>query len=323
MLHTAVCDLLRIAHPIIQAPFGPWSSVELAAAVSNAGGLGSLGAALRSPDQVREDIALLRALSVRPFAVNHTMRPFNEAAFAATIAARPPIISAAQGDPGDLVERAHDAGILFIQQVHTPQQAEQAAARGVDAIIAQGVEAGGFGGGISTLTLVPQVVTAVSPLPVIAAGGIADGRGLAAILALGAQGANIGTRFLAAREASTVPESWKRAILAARSEDAIKVLFADDVFPPAAPGGYPSQPRALRTPFVEQWNADLDGAHREAERLSGELLDAIRQGRGHELMPFTGQSAGLIHDILPAAEIIRTLVNEAAATLQRTAALTV
>ena len=120
-------------------------------------------------------------------------------------------------------------------------------------IIAQGSEAGGFGGFVSTMALVPQVADAVAPTPVVAAGGIADGRGLAAAIVLGAQGINIGTRFLAATEAA-VPESWQQRILAARSEDAVKVEFVDEAFPPGDEGSYPAQPRVLRTPFVDEWN---------------------------------------------------------------------
>jgi enoyl-[acyl-carrier protein] reductase II len=315
MLRTPLCDLLGITYPIIQAAIGPWSSVELSAAVSNAGGLGSLGTALLSAEKLQSQIVQMRALTDRPFAVNHTARPFNEELFAITLKARPPIISFALGDPGDLVARAHDAGILFIQQVHSARQAREAAMRGVDAIIAQGGEAGGFGGNVSTMALVPQVVDAAGPVPVIAAGGIADGRGLAAALMLGAQGINIGTRFLASVEV-TIGDDWKRRILAAESEDAVKVEFADAVFPSADPGGYATRPRVLRTPFVEHWNQHQDEVAREADRLRAELLGAVLGGRGHELVPFTGQTAGIIHDILPAGEIVRRIATEAEGALR-------
>ncbi|HEY3231051.1 MAG TPA: nitronate monooxygenase [Roseiflexaceae bacterium] len=310
MLRTPLCDLLGIEYPIIQASIGPWSSVELAAAVSNAGGLGSLGTALLSADKLRSQLAQTRELTTRPFVVNHTARPFNEELFALTLAVRPPIISFALGDPGELVERAHDAGILFIQQVHSVRQARQAAERGVDVIIAQGGEAGGFGGSISTMALVPQVIDAVGTIPVVAAGGIADGRGLAAALILGAQGINIGTRFLASVEV-TVSDDWKQAIVKAESEDAVKIEFADDVFPPAGPGGYAALPRVLKTPFVEEGNRHRDEVKRDADRLRGELLSAVLGGRGHELVPFTGQSAGMIQDIAPAGAIVRRIVAEA------------
>lgn len=318
MLRTPLCDLLGIESPIIQGPFGPWSSVELVVAVSNAGGLGSLGTALLSPEQNREQIARTRELTDKPFAVNHTLRPFNEELFATTLQARPPVISFAHGDPGEFVKRAHDAGSVFMHMVNTVQQARQAAKRGADIIIAQGSESAGFSGNVSTLALVPQVVDAVSPVPVVAAGGIADGRGLAAALVLGAQGINIGTRFLACVEATTISDVWKRTIVNAESQDTVKVEFAEYVFPPVnRPGGYKTEPRVLRTPFVEEWNQHPEAAQREAKRLSDEILSAIKQGRAHELVPFTGETAGLIHDILPAADIVRRIVAEAQEVLER------
>lgn len=316
MLHTHLCDLLGIKFPIIQGAIAPYTSAELVAAVSNAGGLGSIGTALGSVESLKRQLARTRELTDRPFVVNHTARPLNEEALAFTLEARPPIISFALGDPGDLVKRAHDAGILFIQQVHTVRQAYQAAERGVDVIIAQGGEAGGFGGTVSTMALVPQVVDAVSPIPVVAAGGIADGRGLAAALLLGAQGINIGTRFVAALE-TAAGEAWKRDIIAAESEDAIKVEFADYIASTTGNGGYETLPRSLRTPFVERWNQRLDEARREAKQLREQVMTAVQQGRGHELMPLTGQSAGMIHDILPAAEIVRRIVSEAEEALRQ------
>jgi enoyl-[acyl-carrier protein] reductase II len=136
MLYTPLCDLLGIEFPIIQGSFGPWSSVELVSAVSNAGGLGSLGTALLSPEQNRAQIAHTRELTGKPFAVNHTLRPFNEDLFAATLEAKPPVISFAHGDPGEFVKRVHDVGSIFVHMVNTVQQARQAAERGVDIIIA-------------------------------------------------------------------------------------------------------------------------------------------------------------------------------------------
>ena len=218
-LRTPLCDLLQIDVPIVQASIGPWSTPQLAAAVSNAGAIGSQGTALVPPQRNREQVRRIRELTDRPFTfiVNHTARPLSEEAFAVTLEERPPAISYALGDPGELVSRAHDAGIRFLQQMHTVEQAERAAGRGVDAVIAQGSEAGGFCGDVEALALVPQVVDAVTPVPVLAAGGIADGRGIAAVLLLGAQGVNLGMRFLAADEAG-IAEGWKRRILEATSQ---------------------------------------------------------------------------------------------------------
>jgi enoyl-[acyl-carrier protein] reductase II len=290
--------------------------------VSKAGGLGSLGTAVRSAHAIRDDIARMRELTDRPFAVNHTFRPLDEQASAFTLEARPAVVSVALGDPKDLVARVHEAGSLFMQQVHTVEQARRAADYGVDVIIAQGGEAGGYCGTVSTMALVPQVVDAVRPIPVVAAGGIADGRGLAAALALGAQGINIGTRFLASTEASTVADAWRQAILQAESQQAVKVEFANEVLPPLSPGGFTdTRPRVLRTPFVEQWNQRLDAVHQHAERLQSELMAALGEGRLHELVPFTGQSVGLVRDVLPAGDIVRRLIAEAEAALAAAAGL--
>ncbi len=318
MLHTPLCNLLGIDYPIIQAGMGEFTSAELVAAVSNAGGLGSLGCAYRTIDEIRSQLTATRALTSRPFVVNHLLLTLDEEAFSYTLRVRPPIISFAGGDPGDFVKRAHDAGILVLHQVHTVQQARQAAERGVDVIIAQGSEAGGHGGTVTALTLIPQVVKAVSPIPVVASGGIADGRGLAAALVLGATGVNIGTRFLASEEAP-VSEVWKQMIIEAASEDAVKFLAWNDIMPPMRSGGYETSLRAIRTPFIDHWQQHRDEAKQEAERLREEMLDAIQRGKQHELVPGAGQSAGLIADILPAAEIVRQMVTEAEQALKQSA----
>jgi nitronate monooxygenase/enoyl-[acyl-carrier protein] reductase II len=307
-MRTALCDLLGIDVPVVQASLGPWSHPELPAAVSNAGGLGTLGTALVEPDALRRSIARVRELTDRPFAINVTRRPFDPVAVALALEARPRVISIAIGEPGGLVTRAHDAGALLMAQVHSPEQATTAIEQGADILIAQGGEAGGFGAEVSTMTLVPQVVDVAGPVPVLAAGGIADGRGLAAALALGAQGVNLGTRFVAATEAG-VPEAYQQAIVGARSEDAVKVRFAPQVFPPAGTGGYLTLPRALRTPFI----TEFDPAAREA--AAARLRESVAEGRAHELVPFAGQTVGLIREVEPAAAILERLVREADAAL--------
>jgi nitronate monooxygenase/enoyl-[acyl-carrier protein] reductase II len=310
-----LCDLLGIDVPIICAPFGPWEQVELAASVCNAGALGSLGTALRGVDELRGQWARLRDLTDRPFAINHTMRPLDPAAFEATLRERPAAISFHIGDPGDLVRRAHDAGILWIQQVFDLDQARRAVDRGADVIIAQGGEAGGNGGFISTMVMVPAVVDLAGAVPVVAAGGIADGRGLAAALTLGAQGVNLGTRFLATTE-MRVSDRWKQAIVEADPLDAVKVDFADAALPPLSPGGVPAVPRALRTEFIDRWNADPSGARSATDRIRAEIRAAAGDGRLEELLPFTGQSAALVHDVVPAAALISRTVAEAEEALQ-------
>jgi enoyl-[acyl-carrier protein] reductase II len=310
VLHTKACEVLGVEVPVVQAGMGPFGSgAELAAAVSNAGALGTIGLAGRPLPDIRSQLERVRELTDRPFAVNTVLHQLDEKGVALGLASGARVFSFATGDPGELVERAHDAGKLFMQQVHTVEEARRMAERGVDVIIAQGAEAGGFGGYVATIVLVPQVVAAVKPIPVLAAGGISDGRRLAAALALGAQGANIGTRFLAAEEA-TVADEWKHAILTARADDAVKVDFWWEMRPPPA-GEFDVIPRALRSPFIEQFLGEKDAAREEGEQLREQIGTAMAEGRMYEVVPFAGQSAGAIEEILPAAEIVRRLVADA------------
>lgn len=318
MLRTPVCEVLGIEVPIMQAAIWPATAPELVAAVSEVGGLGSIGSVFESAESVQGHIARVRELTSRPFAVNHVVPLLDEEAFEATLEAEPAVISLALGDPGGLVGRAHATGAKVVHQVHTVRQARRAAELGVDVIIAQGSEAGGQGMalGVGAMALIPQVVDAVAPIPVLAAGGVADGRGLAAALVLGAQGANVGTRFLASEEASA-NESWKQSILETESEDVIRFEAWKEIFPPAGGGAYETVPRVMRTSFVEEWQRRSGEVRREAERLRSEVISVVRQRKPHELVPFTGQTAGLVHEVLPAAQIVRGMVDEAEQALQR------
>jgi enoyl-[acyl-carrier protein] reductase II len=312
MLRTRFCELFGVEHPIIQGPIWPAASPALAVAVCNAGGLGSIAAVFSSVERVRDHLERVRELTDRPFAVNHVVPFLDEEAFAYTLEAKPAAISTSLGDPGDLVQRAHDVGALSIHQVHTVQQAEEAAERGVDAIIAQGSEAGGQGLalGVGTMALVPQVVDAVAPIPVLAAGGIADGRGLAAALLLGAQGVNIGTRFVASEEASS-DAAWRERVLSSRSEEVVRFEEWQEIFPPTAPGAYAATPRVLRSAFVDEWRGRGSDVREAAPKLREELLELVHEHRLDSALAFGGQTAGMINDVAPAATIVRNMVAEA------------
>ncbi len=316
MLKTPLCDVLGIDVPIILAPMGTATSAEFAAAVSNEGGLGGIGSLFRTTAAVKRDIDVVRKLTSRHYAVNHIPQTLDAEAFRYTLEARPAVISFALGDPGDLVRQAHDVGSLVMLQVTTVAQAIQAAERSVDVIIAQGGEAGGYGGDVSTMALVPQVVDAVSPIPVVAAGGIFDGRGIAAALMLGAVGVNLGTRFVASKEAP-VSEEWKQAIAAAKSEDAIKVEVLNDISPLPGTAGFGTILRSLHTPFLDEWSAKREEACRDRDRLRGKILSTHQAGRQHETLLTSGQTAGGIKEILPVAEIMHRLVAETEAALSR------
>jgi enoyl-[acyl-carrier protein] reductase II len=318
MIRTRFTELFEIEVPVLQAPIWPAVSPELVAAVGEAGAIGSLGAVFASAEQVTGEIDRVRELTDRPFIVNHVVPQLDEDAFAATLEARPAAVSFALGDPGDLVARARDSGAKVLQQVHTVTQARAAADLGVDCVIAQGSEAGGQGmlAAPGTLTLVPQVVDAVGPIPVLAAGGVADGRGLAAVLAAGAAGANVGTRFLASEEASA-HEGWKRAIIESESEAAVRLEPWADLFPAEGGDAYSVVPRVLSTDWVERLRADPALTGERAEALRAQVIEVVTSGDPHELVPFTGQTAGLIRETLPAAEIVRRMASEAETAVTR------
>ena len=177
-------------------------------------------------------------------------------------------------------------------------------------IIAQGGEAGGFGGGSSTVVLVRQVVDAVAPVPVVAAGGIFDGRGLAAALALGAQGANVGTRFIASEEAQ-LSDGYKAAVLAATSEQTVRAVFVNELVPPASDDAYTTAPRVLRNAFIDEWHGREDDVLTNRAQLVERMRAAMVDGSVHELLVVAGEAAGAINDILPAADIVRRMATEA------------
>jgi enoyl-[acyl-carrier protein] reductase II len=316
MVKTPLCDLFGIEAPIILAPMGTCTSAELAAAVSNAGGLGGIGTLFRATAAIKRDIDVVRTLTPRPFAINHIPQTLDAEAFAYTLQARPAVISFTLADPGDLVRQAKDVGARVMVQVTTVAQAVQAAERGADAISAQGSESGGYCGDISTMALVPQVVDAVSPIPVVASGGIFDGRGIAAALMLGAAGVNLGTRFIASTEAPA-PDEWKEAITAAQSEDAIKVEVLNDISPLPGTAGFGTVLRSLHTAFLDEWSAKRAEARRERDRLRGQIVSTTQAGRQHECLLTAGQTVGGINEILSVGEIMRRLMAETEAALSR------
>lgn len=318
-MRSNLCDLVGIEVPIIQAGMSIFTSPTLVAAVCEAGALGSLGAWNRPTDQLRRELGEIRDLTDRPFAVNHVVPDLDPDAFAATIEHAPAVVSFALDGAGtDLVEQVHAAGSLVMQQITTVRQAETAAEHGADIIVAQGGEAGGYAGTVSTLSLVPQVVDAVGPVPVVAAGGIADGRGVAAAVTLGAAGVNIGSRFLASTE-SPVGERWKEALLTRPSEDWIQAGFVNAMNPNPGTVGYRTRLRLLRTEFVERWELQIGEIERDPGPVLAELGKAVAAGDKEDLLVVGGQSAGLIRSVESAGAIVRTLVAEARAALVESA----
>ena len=318
-MRSPLCDLLGIDVPVIQAGMSVFTSPALAAAVSNAGALGSLGAWNRPTDQLKRELAEVRDLTDRPFAVNHVVPDLNADAFAVTLEAAPAVVSFALDDAGaDLIERVHDQGGLAMQQVTTVRQAQLAVEHGADIIVAQGGEAGGYGGTVSTLSLIPQVVDAVHPVPVVAAGGIADGRGIAAAVTLGAAGVNLGSRFLASAEAP-VGERWKEALVTHPSEDWIQARFINAMNPNPGTLGYRTRLRLLRTDFVDRWEARTNEVEVDPAPVLAELNEAVAAGDKEAVLVVGGQSAGLIRRVEPAGAIVRALVAETRDALKKSA----
>lgn len=322
MLRTRLCELLGIAHPIVCAPMGWITGPELTAAVSAAGGLGILGAGANPPELLREKIRRVRQLTDRPFGVNLILSRPAEERFQVCVEERVPVLSLFWGDPAPFVERAHKAGMRVLLQVGDVASAVDAKTKNVDVIIAQGVEAGGHvAGELTTMVLVPRVVDAVAPVPVIAAGGIADARGLVAVLALGAQAAVLGTRFIATPEADAHSE-YKGRILASSGDNTVRTtLFG---------GGWPNAPhRVLHTDFVDQWleKPERGNENRADEplvaesRLGGEVFQIRRfmvfppnrdtTGAVETMALYAGQSAGLVREQQPAGQIVTELMLQA------------
>jgi nitronate monooxygenase len=315
-LSTPLCDLLRIDVPIVQAPIGSATCPELAAAVSRAGGLGTLALTWTAPDGCADRIRRTRGLTDRPFAVNLVLDWDPRERIEVCAREGVPLISTFWGDPGPHVGLIHDAGALHLHTVGSVAEAVAAAEAGVDVIVAQGGEAGGHvRGTTSTLTLVPAVVDAVGPVPVIAAGGIADARGVTAVLALGAQGAWIGTRFLLAAEAN---------VHAAYRDRLITAAAADAVYTEAFDGGWPDAPhRVLRNTTLTAWEAagrpaagDRPGeGDPVATAPSGSVLaryhmampQAGTDGDVEEMALYAGQGVGLARTCAPAADIVGEL----------------
>jgi nitronate monooxygenase len=314
MLHTPACDILRIRHPVCQAGMARYTSPELVAAVSRAGGLGVHGSLGRSPDElrrlVRETRALLRG---EPFGVNLVVRRTDDAILDLCLEERVPVIALSWGDPRAWTPRAHAAGATVLYQVTTTHEVPAALEAGVDLLIAQGTEAGGHSGYIPLATLLPAVAGAAGTTPVLAAGGIADGRGLAAALALGAAGAWVGTRFLATPEAP-ISAAWKAAIVAAGVGDSIHTSAFDTVWGTPWPGG---RVRAVANRFTADWDGRDEALLAQHDAVQQAIWQAERDDDPGLIALMAGTGVASIAAITPAATVVETMVADATATISK------
>jgi NAD(P)H-dependent flavin oxidoreductase YrpB (nitropropane dioxygenase family) len=312
MIQTRVCKLLRVQYPIALGGLGGGHTrPELVAAVSEAGGFGALGCFQLTADQIHDSAVAIRERTKKPFALNFLMFSFKEDCYAAALKEKPAAIALAwprpEQDLKPYIERAHDVGCKVTLMAGGVPEAERGVAAGADIIIAQGTEAGGHVGWMATMVLTPMIVDAVAPIPVLAAGGIADGRGLAAALALGADGVLLGTRFLASNE-SPLHENFKQAIVESNGHDTVLTEIPDIAAGIVWPG---AMSRAKRNRFVERWAGREWALRQHQAEVLAQIRAARKAGEADEAPLSFGQDAGLIKEILPVGEIVRRIATEA------------
>ncbi len=329
-MRTTFCDLLGIDLPIAQAAIGGAAVPALASAVSNAGGLGCVNMTGFKDESARQRIRHTQELTSKPFCTNFILSyegQFEEA-LEISLTEKVPVINMFWGDPAPYVDRVHSAGSLLLIQVGSVEEASHAAECGVDIIVAQGWGAGGHvRGQVDTLALVGNILDEVKGVPVLGSGGICDGRGLAAILAMGAAGAYIGTRFLASEEASVATE-YSKQILKAKQPDTVYTTLFDY--------GWPGAPhRVLRNSTYRSWveagrppknqrpgkndilATDTDGY--QLRRYESCTATADLEGNIEALALWAGQGVGLVNQVQSAAEIVKEITGDAREIIQKLA----
>src|SRR6266550_944723 len=311
MIRTRICDLLSIPHPIVLGGMGNATTAPLVAAVSNAGGFGTLGTSAFDAASLEREIASIQERTDKPFGINHLLFQIKEDMYVVTLRARPTLVAFAwarkEQNLRDYVQRAHDAGCKVMYMAGEVSEALRAAEAGADVLVAQGTEAGGHVGWMASLPLVPMMVKALAPLPVLSAGGIADGRGLAGALALGAEGVLLGTRFLATHE-SPLHANFKQAIVDSDGHDTVLTEIPDLASQRVWPG---AMSRAKRNGFIERWAGREWAIRQNAGEIGKDLAKARAAGDIANASLSYGQDAGLIDSIKSVKEVIEEIVAEA------------
>jgi len=299
-IHTELCDLLGIEYPIIQGGMAWVATAELAAAVSEAGGLGIIGAGNAPGEAVRAQIRKAQELTTKPFGVNvYYLSPFVEEVIQVILEENVKVITTGAGNPGKHIPKLKEAKIKVIPVVSAVALAKRLEKTGVDAMIAEGLECGGHTGELTTMALVPQIVDAVS-VPVIAAGGIADGRQMAAALCLGAKGVHVGTRFVCAQEC-TAHINYKNALIKAKDRDTVLTGYHGHFV------------RVLKNKLSQEFErlTKAGASQEEFEKLgTGRLRAAVVDGDVQMGSVMSGQVAAMVRKIQPAHEIIEELISE-------------
>lgn len=308
MFNTRLCELLNIKYPIIQGGMAWAATHELAQAVSEAGGLGIIAAGNAPKEVIREEIKKLRENTDKPFGVNiMLLSPFAEDIIDLVCEEEVPVVTTGAGNPGKYIKKFKSNGIKVIPVVPTVGLAKRLEREGADALIVEGTEAGGHIGELTTMSIVPQISSAVN-IPIIAAGGIADGRGFLAALSLGAEGVQIGTRFVCSTEC-IAHDNYKGKIIKAKDRDAIVTGRST---------GYPV--RVLKNKFTKEYlELEKKGlSFEELEKLgAGRLRIAVMEGDMDNGSVMAGQVAGMINDVKSCEEIIIDIIKEAEAGLDR------
>ena len=311
MIHTRICDLLDIVHPIVLGGMGTATTAPLVAAVSNAGGFGTLGTSAFNASRLESEVAAIHERTDKPFGINHLLFQIQEDMFAVTLRARPAVAAFAWArkdqNLSDYFQRAHDVGCKVMYMAGEVPEALRAAEAGADVLVAQGTEAGGHVLWMGSLPLVPMMVKAVAPRPVLSAGGIADGRGLAAALALGADGVLLGTRFMATPEAP-IHGNFKQAIVKSDGHDTLLTEIPDIAGERVWPG---AMSRAQRNRFIERWAGREWALRQNASEVARQLVLARAAGDVDNASLSFGQDAGLIDSIKSVRVIVEDIVAEA------------
>ncbi len=297
MENNRICELLGVEYPVIQGGMAWVATAELAAAVSNAGGIGLIAAGNAPADYVREQIQKARTLTQKPFGVNvMLMSPYAQEVMTMLVEEKVAVVTTGAGNPGQYIPALKEAGTVVIPVIPSVALAQRMEKAGADAVVAEGCEAGGHIGELTTMALIPMVADAVE-IPVIAAGGIADSRGVAAAFALGAEGVQVGTRFICSEEC-VVHQNYKEAVVAAKDRDAVVT------------GRFTGHPvRTLKNKLTKTMDKiEKEGDLEAFEKMgAGALKAAVVDGDVQMGSVMAGQSAGLIHDIKPCKEIVKAL----------------
>ncbi|MGQ0665295.1 MAG: NAD(P)H-dependent flavin oxidoreductase [Pseudomonadota bacterium] len=308
---TALTDLFAIAHPILLAPMGAVSGGALAAAVSRAGGLGLIGPGYLGAEWIAREFDAAEGARVGIGFITWDLAN-NPGRLDAALTRRPAAVMLSFGDPTPFLAPIKRAGAKLILQVQTLADARAAARLGADVVVAQGTEAGGHGAARALFAFVPAAVDAVAPVPVVAAGGIADGRGLAAALALGAAGVLVGTRFYAAAESLGHPEA-KARLVAGQGDGTLRTRVFDIArgldWPPPITG------RALRNDFADAWHDRVAGLEADPAAARERYASAAALGDFSTAVVWAGEGVDLIRDVTPAGEIVERMVAEARSAL--------